>query len=145
MQKLLSVLNLGIVIILSGCTLQLPLPADRPSQEYPAIKEEAPPIFEKQTDPVILASLQLTEQGKLLLEQGKVDEAITVFERAINLSPANGLNYYYLAEALIATGDLPQAREWNNMAKLYLSDDLEWKKKVDEQRERIDTKNSTPQ
>jgi tetratricopeptide (TPR) repeat protein len=89
-------------------------------------------------DPRVLASLQITGQGKALLEQNKPDDAIRTLERAISLDPANGLNYYYLADAWIIKGNFKQAEEFNRLAHLYINDDVKWKPLVIEQRERIE-------
>ncbi|HOC37704.1 MAG TPA: tetratricopeptide repeat protein, partial [Thermodesulfobacteriota bacterium] len=60
----------------------------------------------------MVASLQLTEQGKMLLDRNKPDDAIAVFERAIQLNPGSGQNYFYVAEAWIMKGTMDQAREF---------------------------------
>jgi tetratricopeptide (TPR) repeat protein len=73
----------------------------------------------------------------VLLESGKVDDAITTLERALNVNPSNGQNYYYLAEAWLKKGNLSQAREFNRLAAMYLRDDLGWMNRVRDQEERI--------
>lgn len=83
------------------------------------------------------ASLQLTEQGRIFLEEGKINDAITTLEQAINLNPNNGLNYYYLSEAWLSRGEFEQAAEINRLAELYLKESPEWILKVNEQRRRI--------
>jgi predicted Zn-dependent protease len=73
----------------------------------------------------------------MLLERGKIDDAINVLERAVSIYGANGKNYYYLAEAWVKKGNLMQAKEWNRLAEVYLAEDREWSKRASEQRERI--------
>ncbi len=87
-----------------------------------------------------MASLRLTEQARVLLESGKVDDAITTLERAMNLNPSNGRNYYYLAEAWLKKGNLSQAREFNRLAEMYLRDEPGWTNRVKDQQERIRTR-----
>jgi predicted Zn-dependent protease len=87
--------------------------------------------------PHVIAALQLTDQGRLLLEEGRADDAIRILERAVNLNPANGENYYYLAEAWIHKKNLSQAREFNGLAVLYLQDDATWRSRVEAQRDQI--------
>jgi Tfp pilus assembly protein PilF len=87
--------------------------------------------------PRAVASLRLTEQARGLLESGKVDDAITTLERAINLNPSNGQNYYYMAEAWIKKGNASQAREFNRLAAIYLKDDPGWMSRVKDQQARI--------
>jgi predicted Zn-dependent protease len=84
-----------------------------------------------------VASLRLTEQARMLLESGNVDDAITTLERAMNVNPSNGQNYYYLAEAWLTKGNLSQAREFNRLAAMYLRDDPDWMNRVRAQQERI--------
>jgi len=73
----------------------------------------------------------------MLLESGKLDDAISVLERAINLNPTNGQNYYYLSEAWLMKGEADQAKEFNRLAGIYLEGDTEWIARLREQRERI--------
>ncbi len=84
------------------------------------------------------ASLRLTDQGRMLLEDGKVGDAIRMLERAINLDPGNGLNYYYLSEAWLYKGNFKQSEEFNALAGMYLKRSHEWMDLVREQRGRID-------
>ncbi len=95
---------------------------------------------EAKPGPRELASIQLTEQGQMLLEKDKIDEAISVLERAVSVYAYNGKNYYYLAEAWLRKGNRKQAREWNRLAGMYLAGDQEWSQRVFDQRERIKTR-----
>jgi predicted Zn-dependent protease len=84
-----------------------------------------------------VASLSLTEQARVLLESGKPDDAIRTLERAVNLNPSNGRNYYYLAEAWLRKGNPNQAGEFNRLAAMYLRADPDWMDRVKTQDERI--------
>ncbi len=84
------------------------------------------------------ASLRLTDQGRQFLEDGKAGDAIRMLERAINLDPGNGLNYYYLSEAWLYKGNFKQAEEFNRLAHMYLKNSHEWMVRVGEQGGRID-------
>jgi predicted Zn-dependent protease len=81
--------------------------------------------------------LQLTEQGRMFLENNQPDDAIGILERALNLNPGNGRNYYYLAEAWLMKRNTGQAAEFNRLAEMYLKDDNVWLDRVIQQRERI--------
>lgn len=94
-------------------------------------------LFRQDESPRAVASLRLTEQARVLLETGKVDDAITTLERAMNLNPSNGQNYYYMAEAWLKKGNSSQAREFNRLAAMYLKDDPNWIGRVKDQQERI--------
>ncbi len=85
----------------------------------------------------VVASLQLTDQGRRLLEDRQPDKAIRVLEQAVSLNPLNGQNYYYLAEAWLMKRSTDQAKEFNQLAKIHLKDDSEWMIRVGQQADRI--------
>jgi tetratricopeptide (TPR) repeat protein len=85
----------------------------------------------------VVASLQLTDQGRRLVEDGKPDHAIRALEQAVSLNPANGQNYYYLAEAWLMKGYASQASEFNQLAEIHLRQDREWVIRVAKQADRI--------
>jgi len=126
---------------LSACAIApQPSPPPSPSPAPPPgpvvlEKDRTPPRPDE--SPRAVASLLLTEQARVLLESGKVDEAITALERAMNVNPSNGQNYYYLAEAWLKKGNSSQAREFNRLAAMYLKDEPDWMSRVKDQQERI--------
>ncbi len=136
-KKLQILLSCLLCLILSGCAAVAPVPSKYPPRPAPDTKAEKKELREGKPRPREVASLHLTEQGQMLLESGKVDEAIGVLERAVNIYPSNGKNYYYLAEAWLKKGNVMQAREWNRLAGMYLAGDSEWSPRVYEQRGRI--------
>ncbi len=107
-----------------------------PEQPVPPTGESPPEQSQEKLAPRARASLQLTHQGRTLLQQGKLDDAISVLERAVGLDSNNGQNYYYLAECWISKGNKAQAQELNRLAGLYLTDPA-WLPFVSDQRERI--------
>jgi tetratricopeptide (TPR) repeat protein len=117
-----------------------PKPIEKPpvSKPLPSRKEKPadPPVDKK--SPMALAALNFSEQGQAYLKDKKPDEAIRVLERAVNLNPRNGENYYYLAEAWIMKGNAVQAKEFNHLAEMYIKTDPEWRGRVQSQKERID-------
>lgn len=90
--------------------------------------------------PRAVAALHLTEQGRIFLENQRPDEAIRILERALNLNPDNGRNYYYIAEGWLMKGNIGQAAQFNRLAEMYLKDDNEWLQKVILQKKRITEK-----
>ncbi len=88
-------------------------------------------------NPRAVASLQLTEQGRRLVEGRQPDRAIRVLEQAVSLHPTNGQNYYYLSEAWLMKGFADQAKEFNHLAEIHLKDDRQWMIQVAEQADRI--------
>jgi predicted Zn-dependent protease len=128
-------------LALSACAMapQSPSsPSSPPSPSAEAAVQKNGQTTPLQDDrPRAVASLRLTEQARVLLENGKVDDAITTLERAMNVNPSNGQNYYYLAEAWLKKGNPSQAREFNRLAAMYLRDEPGWMNRVKDQEERI--------
>jgi Tfp pilus assembly protein PilF len=108
-----------LVIVFSGCATQI------------AHKETRPP------SPREGASIQLTQEGKQLLQTGSYDNAIRVLEQAIGLNPNNGKSYYYLAQAWLKKGVFSEAKEFNGLARIYLKDDKDWTTRVEQQANQI--------
>jgi Flp pilus assembly protein TadD len=107
-------------------------------KEVPAEAEES--VTSEETapkNPRVAASLQLTDQGRRLLEEQQPDKAIRILEQAVSLHPTNGRNYYYLAEAWLMKGSAAQAREFNLLAETHLKEDPEWMIRVAKQADRI--------
>lgn len=105
-----------------------------PGQPSP---ETAEPPREK-PNPRALASLELSKQAELLIEAGRLDEAIRTLEQAVNLHPGSGEGYYYLAEAWRLKGNAAQASEFNTLAAIRFRDDPEWMFRIDVQKDRIE-------
>lgn len=104
------------------------IPSPAPSTPKPV---KTPP---KKPSPRALAALELTEQGRSMIKDDRADDAIRVLERALNLYPKDGKVYYYLAEAWLLKGNLPQAAEFNRLAGIYLQKDPQWVRQVEQQR-----------
>lgn len=80
----------------------------------------------------------MTDQGRMLLEEGRPDDAISMFERSVGLDPAIGQTYYYLSEAWLMKENAAQAEEFNRLAGLYSKNYRGWTVRINEQRKRID-------
>ena len=118
-------------IALVGCMKAMP--TEKPASPTKTVEPEEP----SPPSPRLVASLQLTDQGRRLLEDGKPDKAIRVLEQAISLYPNNGQNYYYLAEAWLKKGVASEAKKFNQLAEMHLKDDTEWMNRVAQQANRI--------
>ena len=136
-KKLQILLSCLLCLVLLRCASVSPVPSKHPPRPDSDTKAEKKELRQGEPGPQEVASLHLTEQGQMLLESGKVDEAIGVLERAVNIYPSNAKNYYYLAEAWLKKGNVTQAREWNRLAGMYLAEDSEWSPRIYEQRGRI--------
>ena len=115
-RLLISVLA---IVLFSGCVKQI-------------AREET-----RQRSPREKASLQLTEEGRQLLEEDKPDHAIRILEQAISLNPDNGQCYYYLAEAWLQKGNFSEAKQFNSLAENYLKKDKSWNTRVASQADKI--------
>jgi tetratricopeptide (TPR) repeat protein len=124
-------------LALFGCVKEIPI--ETPAQTQQAIPADKSPVPAQplQPTPRVQASLNLTEQGRLLIEKGQADNAIRVLEQAISLNPGNGQNYYYLSEAWLLKESFKEAQEFNRLAELHLKKDEDWMRKVARQAERI--------
>ena len=110
-----------------------------PSKEMEGPRSTVPDTGQADSSaPRAVASLRLTEQARLLIDSGKPDDAISTLEKAININPGNGQNYFYLAEAWIMKGNKAQALEFNRIAENYLNNDRSWAIKVRRQKEGIE-------
>ncbi|HPD60631.1 MAG TPA: hypothetical protein PKV48_02575 [Thermodesulfobacteriota bacterium] len=120
-------------LVISGCAPIAPAPLTKAPDGH-VEKKELPGEIPHHRE---WASVHLTEQGRMLLKSGKVDDAISVLEQAVSVYASNGENYYYLAEAWLLKSNVLQAEEWNRLAEMYLAGDREWSPRIYEQRERI--------
>lgn len=111
----------------------------KPALKEVPIEAQDPPTVEDtaEENPRVTASLQLTDQGRRLLEGRKPDKAIRVLEQAVSLHPTNGQNYYYLSEAWLMKGSATQAKEFNQLAEIHLKEDSAWMVQVANQADRI--------
>ena len=150
---LVALFLISITACAAPTVRQAPYPSDsEPISPYPTAEEEAqlpaptPPPSPTQepaeTDPDqtqarTVASLRLVEEARLMIAQQRFDEAIRVLEQAININPADGETYFYLAEAWRQKGHFKQALEFNRLASRYQNDDWRWGQRIERQRERI--------
>ncbi len=130
-------------LILSGCAIRPagvtpPTPSSLETEpSFPAHTEG--PERPMECGPRVLASLRFTDQAQRYLEARRPDEAIRVLERAVNLHPHHGRNYYFLAEAWLMKGDMGQAREFNRLAHIYLAgENASWGDRIHRQKKKID-------
>ena len=128
----------GLMMFLAGCASDGVMPT-------PGVSRQTRQQAEKQEkadrtsglSPRAVAALQLTEQGRIFLENQRPDAAIRILERALSLNPDNGRNYYYIAEGWLMKGNIAQAAQFNRLAEIYLKNDNEWLQKVILQKKRI--------
>jgi Flp pilus assembly protein TadD len=120
-----------LAVVLAGCPKPMLKEAPPEAQESVTAEETAG------ENPRVVASLQLTDQGRRLVEDRKPDKAIRVLEQAVSLHPTNGQNYYYLSEAWLMKGSAAQAKEFNQLAEIHFKEDSQWMIRVAQQADRI--------
>lgn len=74
------------------------------------------------TSPQMLASMHLVEQGDSNLQQGALDDAIALYEQAIQIDVYNGDAFYGLARAWYRKHSLNQALEFARKAEIIFQD-----------------------
>lgn len=130
----------GLSLLVSGCATITPEPVVYP-EEAPESHFIVPEQYQdddaEKITPQTIASLKLAEQARMLLESKRADEAIRILERAINIDPGNGQNYYFLSEAWLLKGNKIQAREFNRIAGIHLNNDPSWMSMIRQQKNRI--------
>ncbi|RJQ65723.1 MAG: hypothetical protein C4530_00065 [Desulfobacteraceae bacterium] len=144
--KTILLISAGVLLLATGCATLPPEAPPRPKQtprQTPQVP--APPVQSEEPEttkpvapgPRAIASLKLTDQAQAFIASKEPDQAIRIIEKAIAIDPANGYNYYFLAEAWLMKGDRKQAREFNRLAGMYLKKDVDGSMKVEKQLERI--------
>ena len=130
--KAIQIICLALLVaLLAGCPK--PILKGEPSEA----EETKPSEAAAEVSPRVVASLQLTDQGRRLLEDRQPDKAIRILEQAVSLHPTNGQNYYYLSEAWLMKGSAAPAKEFNLLAEIHLKEDREWMIRVANQADRI--------
>ncbi len=144
MTRLKTILLLAAMTAVAACAQsyvegQLTWPPPETAQ-VPPVK---PPVMDnadgggRGPSPGATASLNLRRQAVGLIADGRLEEAIRILERAVNLAPSDGVNYYYLAEAWRRKGNTARALEFNRLAQLYLGDSPDWQSNLENQRRAI--------
>ena len=123
----------AVLLLSAGCI---------PSPEPPTGEPPLTPITGGTTDSSQTgqqeASLQLTDEGRQLLDEGRLDEAASVFQKAISLYPNNPYAYFYLAQSRYLKKDYARSLTPLRQAELYLSGDSVWLARVYTLRGQID-------
>ena len=134
-ETLQTLFCIALLFMLWSCTPSRKAAQPLPQKAHPAETKEEKHL---QTSPRKTAAIQLTEHGRKFLEEGSLDNAIRMLERAISLNPTNSGICYYLAEAWISKKNYEHAREFNKLAWLYLGKNAEWMNKIREQKNKIE-------
>jgi TPR repeat len=122
----------------AGPTRTAPAPVASPAEIAPAIDvgsiATVPQVSDSSLAPMIAtaptparaASLRITEQQRVELEQGHTDEAIRELAHAISIDPSNSYAYFYLGRAYVARRDYGQAQTFFRRAEIGLAANSAW-------------------
>jgi len=113
-----------------------PPPAERPAPT----PRPSPDAVERELHRREQVAAALSDEGRRLLNSGRVDGAIRIFEQAVSQSPHFGPAYFYLAEAWMDKNNGPQAKAFHDQAVLYLRGQPEWAPRLERQQIEIDRK-----
>ncbi|HKM99080.1 MAG TPA: tetratricopeptide repeat protein [Candidatus Binataceae bacterium] len=84
------------------------------------------PLIDTAPTPARAASLRITEQQRVELEQGHTDDAIRELAHAISIDPSNSYAYFYLGRAYVARKDYTQAQTFFKRAEIGLASNSAW-------------------
>jgi TolA-binding protein len=84
------------------------------------------PLIDAAPTPARAASLRITEQQRVELEQGHTDGAIRELAHAISIDPSNSYAYFYLGRAYVTRKDYTQAQTFFKRAEIGLASDSAW-------------------
>ena len=84
------------------------------------------PLIDTAPTPARAASLRITEQQRVELEQGHTDGAIRELAHAISIDPSNSYAYFYLGRAYVTRKDYAQAQTFFKRAEIGLASDSAW-------------------
>ncbi len=153
----LIILLAAIELVTIGCIMTSPRPAPPPSSPTPlplpgspskpetAVIPEAPKEPEERPGPRAMASLQMTEQGRELLERKKVDDAIRVLERAVSLNPGYGQNLLIPCRGVSPKRNTSVRPKNLTLWQGHYLEGNNWMLKVEEQKKRIKKSSLSPQ
>lgn len=122
----------------ASSTRTAPTPVASPAEIAPAIDvgsiATVPQVSDSSLAPMIAtaptparaASLRITEQERVELEQGHTDEAIRELAHAISIDPSNSYAYFYLGRAYVARRDYGQAQTFFRRAEIGLAANSAW-------------------
>jgi Tetratricopeptide repeat len=84
------------------------------------------PLINAAPTPARAASLRITEDQRVELERGHVDDAVRELEHAVSIDPSNSYAYFYLGRAYIARKGYAQALTFFKRAEIGLASNSAW-------------------
>jgi hypothetical protein len=93
----------------------------RPVSDQPLV-----PLIEAARTPSRATALRITEQARIALGRGEIDEAIGLLTRAVSIEPGNSYIYFYLGRAYLQKGNLEQAMTFLKRAEIGFASEPAW-------------------
>jgi len=84
------------------------------------------PLIDTAPTPARAASLRITEQQRIELDRGHVDDAIRELAHAISIDPSNSYAYFYLGRAYMARKGYEQALTFFKRAEIGVASNSAW-------------------
>jgi hypothetical protein len=84
------------------------------------------PLIATAPTPARAASLRITEQQRVELEEGHTDGAIRELAHAISIDPSNSYAYFYLGRAYVTRRDYGQAQTFFKRSEIGLASNSAW-------------------
>ncbi|MFH1874329.1 MAG: tetratricopeptide repeat protein [Pseudomonadota bacterium] len=112
----------------------------------PEVKKKKPQVEEQARKPIVpptvytpqrKASDRIVAKGKVQLENGNHEQALQLFQDAVNVDSANGQAYYYLALAHIKLDQNDAALGLLDKAEALLQHEPDWLEKIQDLRQKI--------
>jgi tetratricopeptide (TPR) repeat protein len=82
--------------------------------------------FKQANTPARAAALRVTEQARVELAAGKIDDALRDLGRAVSIDPGNSFEYFYLGRTYIARGNYAQALTFFKRAEIGFATRPDW-------------------
>lgn len=115
------------LLTIPGCALPPPAPPEDERLRVPAGAErQSAPIKTGQQ----MASLEITERGRRTLEEGKVDQALSLLQKALSLDPRNPYAYYYIGKARYIRKEYTKILTPLDQAQVYFLKERGWLSRV---------------
>ncbi len=126
-QTFIDPVFLLVLLLAVGCALPPP-----PSTEEDRLRPPAGAEHQSGTAKTgqQLASLEITERGRQTLADGRVEQAVSLFEKAISLDPRNPYAYYYLGKSRFIRKEYDRILTPLEQARHYFLKERGWLSKV---------------
>lgn len=137
-KKSLNYFNLIIILVISFVFIACP-PKKPPRRKPPREVRKPAEVYRPAPPPEVItpqrkASQRTVQKGITQLNNNNYDQALQIFQDAVNIDPFNGVAYYYLASANNYLEEKDVAMGLLDKAESLLQYEPEWLEKIEELR-----------